>query len=701
MSNLRNANKIDSNHLARKAIVYIRQSTVKQVRHNQESQRLQYALTERATTLGFNQVEVIDKDLGISAGSGARQRPGFQQLLSDVALGNVGIILSRELSRLSRTDKDWCHLMEVCQIFGTLLGDEQEIYDTSTVDDQLILGIKGTISVAELNVLKLRMQQGKEAKARRGELYCTIATGYVRDGPTLAIDPNQRVQEVIRLIFSKFNELTSVRQTYIWFMDNHIEVPVRKSINGGVKAGVIWKLPAQTFIPSVLHNPVYAGAYVYGRRPIERVFDEGQIRRRQKAIVAPEKAKVFIKSHHEGYISWETYERNQKMIEQNGSNFQTDPQILATRDGQGLLTGLLRCARCGGKLLVRYTGKSGTHPRYLCNGDYTTAGSYCIGFAGKASDEAIAKEVLKVISSKGVEASLAAIEKCETQKDDKQQALLRQLEQLNYEAQRAFSQYDQADPKNRLVVDTLEQRWNDKLKQVEAVQNSLNEMVDDSKKLTDKDRQKILVLGKHFNDTWYHPDCPMRLKKQIVRCVIKEVVVDLVDDNKRLEFIIHWQGGNHSELSIARPVPANMGHKTAKGDIEIITKMAVLHSDSEIAMVLGKHGRKTGKGNRWTSARVGVARRKYFGKGHQRKRNENLLTVIQAQSYAGVSASTIMRLIDADLLKAEQVVPYAPYAIDKTGFDCEPVQSILKHLKKTGRLVLEGGVVEKQETLSL
>ena len=440
MNNLKKTSKIDSSHRARKAIVYIRQSTVKQVRYNQESQRLQYALTERAQALGFSQVEVIDKDLGISAGSGARQRPGFQQLLTDVALGDVGIILSRELSRLSRTDKDWCHLMEVCQIFGTLLGDEQEIYDTNTVDDQLILGIKGTISVAELNVLKLRMQQGKDAKARRGELYCTIASGYVRDGVALLIDPNQRVQEAIRLIFSKFNELTSVRQTYIWFMDNHIQVPVRKSITGGVKTDVVWKLPAQTFIPSVLHNPVYAGAYVYGRRPMEKVFDDGRIRRRQKAIQAPEKAKVFIKSHHEGYISWESYERNQKMIEQNGSNFQANAEILATREGQGLLTGLLRCSRCGGKLLVRYIGKSGTHPRYLCNGDYTTAGSYCIGFAGKGSDEAIAEEVLKVISSKGVAASLAAIDKCETQKNDKQQALLRQLEQLEYEAQRAFNQ---------------------------------------------------------------------------------------------------------------------------------------------------------------------------------------------------------------------------------------------------------------------
>jgi DNA invertase Pin-like site-specific DNA recombinase len=216
MNCLRTGSRINSTHLARKAIVYVRQSTRKQVRHNQGSQRLQYALTDRATDLGFGQVEVIDKDLGISASLGARQRPGFQQLLSSVALGDVGMILSRELSRLSRTDKDWCHLMEVCQIFDTLLGDEEGIYDTNTVDDQLILGIKGTISVAELNVLKLRMQQCKDAKARRGELYCSIAPGYVRDGAEeLVIDPNKRVQDAIRLIFSKFNELKTVRQTYI------------------------------------------------------------------------------------------------------------------------------------------------------------------------------------------------------------------------------------------------------------------------------------------------------------------------------------------------------------------------------------------------------------------------------------------------------------------------------------------------------
>ena len=698
MNNLKKSSTINADHLARKAIVYVRQSTVKQVKNNQESQRLQYALTERATQLGFSHVEVIDKDLGISAGSGARQRPGFQQLLASVALGDVGMILSRELSRLSRTDRDWCHLMEVCQIFDTLLGDEQGIYDTSTVDDQLILGIKGTISVAELNVLKLRMQQGKEAKARRGELFSTIASGYVRDGTTLVIDPNQRVQETLRLIFSKFNELASVRQTYLWFMDNHIEVPVNKSIEG--RAGVVWKIPAQTFIPSVLHNPIYAGAYVYGRRPMEKVLEDGRIHRRQKAIQKPEHAKVFIKSHHEGYISWETYERNQKMIEQNGSNFQASPEILATREGHGLLTGLLRCSRCGHKLSVRYAGKSGTHPRYLCNGDYSSAGGYCIGFAGKGSDEAISEEVLKVISRHGVEASLMALDKCDARKNDKQRALQLQLEQLDYESKRAFSQYDQADPSNRLVVDTLEQRWNEALKQVETVRHALNQITD-TPKLSDQHRKRLLELGKHFRATWHHPDCPARLKKQIIRCVIKEIMVDLVEGDERLQFIIHWQGGSHSELSIARPLRANLSHKTAKDDVEIITKMAALHSDSEIAMVLGKHGRRTGKGNRWTSARVGVARRKYCKKNHSKKDTVNLLTVAQAKKYSGVSVSTIMRLIDENLLKAEQVVPYAPYAIEKSGFDSEPVLSILSHLKKTGKLVLEGGVLEKQESLIL
>ena len=697
MNTLKKPTKINSNHLARKAIVYVRQSSTKQVRQNLESQRLQYALTERAKELGFKQIDVIDKDLGISAGSGARERPGFQQLLSSVALGDVGIILSRELSRLSRTDKDWCHLMEVCQIFDTLLGDEQGIYNSNTVDDQLILGIKGTISVAELNVLKLRMQQGKEAKARRGELFCSIAPGYVRDGDQLVMDPNKRVQDAIHLIFRKFSELKSIRQTYVWFMENEIEVPVNKSVSS--KSGLVWKLPALTYIPSVLHNPIYAGAYVYGRRPVEKVLDDGKIRKRQQSIQSPNKAKVFIQNHHEGYISWDTYEKYQKMIEHNGTNFQQNPETLAAREGHGLLSGLLRCSRCGKKLHVRYRGKSGTHARYLCMGDYNSAGNYCIGFAGKGSDIAVAQEILNIVSTQGVSASMAATEKCNTHNDDKQQALERQLEQLHYEAQRAFSQYDQADPSNRLVVDTLEKRWNEKLEQVEALQQSLDAVSTTQETLNDQDRQNILSLGECFEDTWNHPECPMRLKKQVVRLLIKEIMVDIIDDSKKIHFIIHWHNGIHTEIKIDRPISAAKAHKTDNDDVEIIEKMAPLHSDSEIAMVLGKLGRKTGKGNRWTSARVGVARRKYFDQSQRMERSDKLLTMAQAHEYAGVSVNTITRLIDAGLLNAEQVVPYAPYAIEKASFDKEPVLSIIKNLKRTGKLVLEGGNLDNQEIL--
>ncbi|MEE8307914.1 MAG: recombinase family protein, partial [Gammaproteobacteria bacterium] len=454
MINHTTQSKISADHLSRKAIVYLRQSSRSQVIHNLESQRLQYALADRASRLGFKEVEIIDKDLGASASSGARQRPGFQQLLTSVAVGDVGIILSRELSRLSRTDKDWCHLMEICQLFDTLIGDEETVYDPGHFDDQLVLGIKGTISVAELNVLKMRMLQGKEAKAKRGELFTVVAPGYSRAGNQIVKDPNQRVQEAIMLVFNKFQELGSIRQTYCWFLQNNIELPVNKSVGGQMQ--LVWKLPAQTFISSVLHNPLYAGAYVYGRRPVEKVLEHGEVRKRQTAIRTLEHAKVFIKDHHEGYIDWETYLRYQRMIDNNGTNFQPDEAVLAVREGHGLLTGLLRCARCGHKLHVRYWGKQGTTPRYFCNGHHASGGDYCIGFGGTTVDQRVAQEVLQVVSPEGVAASMQAIETLDECRSDHQQALQRQLQQVEYEAQRAFSQYDQADPANRLVVDTLE-----------------------------------------------------------------------------------------------------------------------------------------------------------------------------------------------------------------------------------------------------
>ena len=692
-----NLSKITGEHLSKKAIVYLRQSSLSQVKNNIESQKLQYALAGRASALGFKQVDIIDKDLGASAASGARLRPGFQELLARVALGDIGIILSRELSRLSRTDKDWCHLMEVCQIFNTLIGDGETVYDPNRFDDQLVLGIKGTISVAELGVLKMRLQQGKEAKAQRGELFTTVAPGYIREDTGIVKDPNQRVQEAIALVFTKFQAFGSVRQVYTWFIENKLELPVNKSIGGVFQ--IVWKLPAKTFIPAMLHNPIYAGAYVYGRRPVKKSVEDGVILKSQMAIQPPEEVKVFIKDHHEGYISWETYLKYQRMIENNGTNFQQDEAALSVREGHGLLSSLLRCARCGHKLNVRYWGKSGTTPRYLCSGDYVSGGKYCIGFSGTNADKCIALEVLKVISPAGVTASLQALEQFDKDNDLRSQALSRQLEQAEYENHRAFVQFDRADPANRLVVDTLEQRWNNTLETVERIRVELDASQVHVQSISQDERDAILKLGQCFSDIWCSDGCPMSLKKKIIRLLINEIIVDINEAKQALHFIIHWYGGRHTELSMPRPLPANKAHKTAEEDLEIIRKMAVRYDDSEIAKVLGKLKRTTGKGHRWTKSGVATARRSIGIKSSPKMVNDDVLNMAQAKAYCGVSDSTLMKLIENNLLPANQVVTFAAFEIKKSDLDAEPVASILKTLKKTKKLVLKGSTPDKQQEL--
>src|ERR1700732_522280 len=290
--------KIKPEHLARKAIVYLRQSSDQQVRQNKESQLLQYAVADRVRALGWQQVETINSDLGSSAGLAAAQREGFERVLSLVALGEVGIVGSREVSRLSRTDKDWCRLLEVCQIFGTLIADEQQVYDLNYLDDQLVLGIKGTLSVVELKVLRQRLQAGQESKARRGELFKRLPVGYVLDSMgKVVFHPDQRVCEAIQLVFVKFRERWSVRQTFQWFRDHDVELPVNP-IQG---TRLVWKIPTQSLVRDLLCNPFYAGAYVWGRRPVTTLLVDGRLEKRQSAMRPAEECRVFMRDHHVGY----------------------------------------------------------------------------------------------------------------------------------------------------------------------------------------------------------------------------------------------------------------------------------------------------------------------------------------------------------------------------------------------------------------
>ncbi|MGQ9673843.1 MAG: recombinase family protein [Candidatus Aminicenantales bacterium] len=690
--------KIKAQHLGRRAVVYLRQSSEKQVKENRESQRLQYALVDRARDLGFKKVELIDSDLGLSAGLGAGRREGFDRLIASVAVGEVGIVLSREVSRLSRTDKDWCRLLEVCQLFGTLIADADNIYDLGLMDDQLILGSKGTLSVVELNVLRMRLLAGMEEKARRGEMIRLLPPGYVCDGTGKVVkDPDRRVQEAMEMEFHKFCQIRSVRQTFLWFHGQGVELPVNKSV--GEKREVVWQLPTYGFVKDVLQNPFYAGAYVWGRRPQEKIFEGGKLRRRQGRYRKPEECRVFIPEHHEGYIDWESFEENNRLIRANSLVNTQDESVGAVRAGQGLLSGLLRCGQCGRKLHVRYWGKSGTAARYLGKGDFHLGGKYCLAFGGSTVDRRFGEELVRVVSPLGVRASLEAMARHRSQRDERCRALRLQLEQMDYEAKRAFEQYNEVDPRNRLVAEELERRWNEKLEKVESLKAALAEEEKEAVVLTEEEEEEIIELGERFGEVWASELCPAQVKKKIIRTAVEEVTADLDEERNVLSLTIHWKGGCHTRFEMAKPV-SGVGRKTSLDDLEVIRGMAVHYSDAEIARVLTKLGRRTGKGNRWNEQRVKTIRLRYGLKGEKGPTPErDVLTLGAAAKYCQVSQTTIKRLVASGVLKKEQVVPWAPWEIRRSDLDSEKVKEILECLRETGKLVIGGDDSEAQESL--
>jgi hypothetical protein len=611
-----------------------------------------------------------------------------------VALDEVGMILSREVSRLSRTDKDWCHLMEVCQMFGTLIADADNIYDLASMDDQLILGIKGTLSVVELKILRSRLQQGQEEKARRGELMRLVAPGYKCVDSCIVKDPDLRVQEAIHLVFKKYRELWSARQTHKWFIDNEVRLPVNRRGNG--KTRIDWQLPAQTFIRSILHNPIYAGAYVYGQRQGELTLRDGQIVKRQGASRRPEECRVFIPNHHEGYVSWEEFEENQKRLRNSALRFRGDESVSAIRKGHGLLSGLLRCGRCGRKLHVRYWGKRGTVPRYLCAGDFQGGGGYCIGFGGGPVDRRFADIVLEAISPYGVEASLKALTELNTEVDSKHALLQRELQQHEYEAQRAFEQYNAVDARNRLVAVELEQRWNATLEKAVCVKKRMEEICRQRQAVTAEQAERVLRLGSSFKQVWESGSCPMELKKRIIRTVIHEIVVSLDEQTQVLHFVIHWNGGSHTEFFMDKPM-STVGKTTDVQDVELIRKMADLYDDAEIARVLNKLKRKTCKGLPWNQTRVASVRSKHgmLSAPNSPQRGKDIFSLAQAAEFYSVSDTTIRKLVEAKVLPMTQAAPWAPWEILRADLETEPVRGIIERLRRTGKLNM--GIVSQAQ----
>src|SRR4030095_14102769 len=390
---------------------------------------------------------------------------------------------------------------------------------------------------------------GQESKARRGELFKRLPVGYAKDAMgKVVLHPDRRVCEAIQLVFGKFRELWSVRQTFQWFRDHDIELPANP-IQG---TRLVWKIPSQSLVRDILCNPFYAGAYVWGRRPVTTVLLDGRLEKRQSAMRPAGGWRVLIRDHHVGYIDWATYEENRRMTRRNSVNWEGDESMAAIRAGQGLLVGLLRCGHCGRKLHVRYWGGRGTNARYLCKGDFDDGGQYCLGFGGASVDRRLGEEVLKVVSPLGMEASLKALEELSAGDAAQRATLSSKLEQLEYEAKKAFEQYDAVDARNRLVAGELERRWNEKLEEVETTKQRMSSLNGKRRSLSSDEEERIRLMGENFAESWHSDDCPPTLKKMIFRTTMEEIVVRADTNNKTLEFTIHWKGGVHTQLTMER-----------------------------------------------------------------------------------------------------------------------------------------------------
>ena len=643
--------------LQRKAVVYVRQSTPQQVQSNLESQRRQYGLVEVARQRGFTNVEVIDDDLGRTA-SGAAERPGFDRLVADLCAGKVGAVLCLDASRLARNGRDWHHLLELCGLVEARVIDLDGIYDPCRPNDRLLLGMKGSISEFELGIIRSRMYEAVRSKARRGELRIPPPIGYTWDRDVgLGLDPDRRLQEVIRLVFQKLRELGSARQVLLWMASQNIHFPYPS--DGRTLTSFEWRPIRYRNVISILKNPFYAGVYAYGKSEKRTTIVDGRARKSYGHPKPMDTWEVFIKDHHVGYISWTEYERNQALLA--GNAYRRVGDTKSGRGGRALLAGLICCARCGRRLSVVYTGRY-PRPVYRCEQPNAQLGQQrCLSVAGKRIDETIAAEMLRAVAPMAIEAAEEAERMLKDEDRDRRRIAELELQQAQYDASLAERRYAACDPDNRLIAAQLEKAWESALQRVERCREQLDRT--QTSKAEDA-RPDLTGLADDLSAAWRAPRTTMRTRQRLVRALITEIVADVDAEAGEIVLVIHWKGGQHSELRVRKPRTGEHGCRTSEQALAVIRNMAGRWSDENIAASLNRMGIPTGQGKTWTARRVSSLRQVHGIHGYRPAgENSEWLTLSEAAAYLGVSHHQIRKLIKGGILKSEQIMPDAPHQI--------------------------------------
>ena len=658
--------------LQRKAVVYVRQSTPQQVQLNLESQRRQYELVEVARRRGFTNIEVIDDDLGRTA-SGAVERPGFDRLVAALCAGQVGAVLCLDASRLARNGRDWHHLLELCGLVEARVIDLDGVYDPCRPNDRLLLGMKGSISEFELGIIRSRMYEAARSKARRGELRISSPIGYAWDRNVgLGLDPDRRLQEVIRLVFQKFRELGSARQVLLWMASQNVHFPYPS--NGRTLTSFEWRPIRYRNVISILKNPFYAGVYAYGKSEKRTTIVDGRARKSYGHHKPMGTWEVFIKDHHEGYISWAEFERNQALLAGNAYGRVGDTK--SGRGGRALLAGLICCARCGRRLSVLYTGRY-PRPIYRCEQPNIQLGQRrCLSVAGKRIDETIAAEMLRAVAPMAIEAAEEADRMLRDEDQDRRRIAELELQQAQYDASLAERRYAACDPDNRLIAAQLEKAWETALQRVERCRERLDRM-----QISDVDdvRPDFTGLVDDLSAAWKAPRTTMRTRQRLVRALITEIIVDIDDAAGEIVLVIHWKGGQHSELRVRKPRTGEHGCSTPEQALAVIRSMAGRWSDQDIAASLNRMGMPTGQGKTWTAHRVSSLRRVRGIHGYRSaEKNGEWLTLRDAAAKLGVSHHQVRKLIKAGILNSEQIIPDAPHQIRTADLASEQVAAALK-----------------------